>query len=408
MVKKAIVYTVEEHRIDRNSVDPDALRVIERLKSSGHVAYIVGGAVRDLLVGKRPKDFDIVTDATPTRIKRIFRNSRIIGRRFRLVHVFFGPVIYEVSTFRSLVDGTTSNTFGTIEEDVLRRDFTFNALYYDPFEETVVDYVGGIADIRRRRVVPVIPLRTIFVDDPVRMIRAAKYAATTGCSLPFLVRWKIRRQAPLLEPVSPSRLTEEILKIIKSGRAAEIVPAMDSLGLLKYLQPNAAERIRTDSSYRRSFMDSLTAMDEVARKENEAPLGKLLSFLLRDYIASVLDPSTTDSTELYRDALTACRSFVLPMNPPRVELEGAVRICFRERGLAVRKLRSPERPRRGDGERRGPKVEVAPQEGPNPVVETQAPAGEAQKARRRRRRRRKNAGSTTAPVGVPAPKGDEL
>ena len=409
-VKKAIVYTADEHRIDRNSVDGDALRVIERLKSNGHVAYIVGGAVRDLLVGKKPKDFDIVTDATPTRIKRIFRNSRIIGRRFRLVHVFFGPVIYEVSTFRSLADGTTSNTFGTIEEDVLRRDFTFNALYYDPFEQTVVDYVGGIADIRRKRVQPVIPLKTIFVDDPVRMLRAAKYAATTGFSLPFLVRWKIKRQAPLLEPVSHSRLTEEILKIIKSGRSSVIVPAMDSLGLFKYLQPNAAERMRADPAFRRAFSESLAAMDEAVRKESDAPLGKLLAFMLRDYIDAVVDPKA-DPTEMYRDALTACRSFVLPMNPPRMELESAVRLCFRERGLAVRKTRLLERGRRGDGEGRGRRPADAAEAAPRVPVSAEPggeAAAEAQKKRRKRRRRRKSSGSSAPSVGVPAPSDDEL
>ena len=131
-VKKAVIYTNKEHGIQLSKIDPDALYVVSHLRDSGFSGYIVGGAVRDLIVGKTPKDFDIVTDATPSRIKKIFRNSRIIGRRFRLVHVFFGTKIFEVSTFRSIIDGSVGNSFGSMDEDVLRRDFTLNALYYDP------------------------------------------------------------------------------------------------------------------------------------------------------------------------------------------------------------------------------------------------------------------------------------
>ena len=134
-VEKAVIYTKKEHNIDPSSLDSDAVFVITRLRDSGFAAYIVGGAVRDLLVGRKPKDFDIVTDATPSRIKKIFRNSRIIGKRFRLVHIFFGEKIFEVSTFRSIEEGSVGNVFGTMDEDVQRRDFTMNALYYDPIKE---------------------------------------------------------------------------------------------------------------------------------------------------------------------------------------------------------------------------------------------------------------------------------
>ena len=389
-VKKAIVYTKDEHHIERNAVDGDALRVVERLRANGHESYIVGGAVRDLLVGKRPKDFDIVTDATPTRIKRIFRNSRIIGRRFRLVHVFFGPVIFEVSTFRSLVDGTIGNTFGRIDEDVMRRDFTFNALYYDPSSETVVDYVGGFADIRKKRVEPVIPLKTIFVEDPVRMLRAAKYAALTGFRLPLLLRWKIKAQASLLQPVSPSRLTEEISKVLRSGRAADIVVLMERLGLFRYIQPNAAGKMREDASYRSAFLSGLQEMDETVCKDGETPMGRLLAFFLKDFLDCIVDWKS-DNVEAYRNALAECRNFVLPMNPPRVELENAVRICFRERGVAVKKARTFEKGRRTelvpDSEKARLKAEFNPGE---------APPGEALKKKRRRRRRKKPSDGSSA------------
>ena len=178
-VKKAVVYTKEEHKIPLNKIDPDAIGIIRRLKESGFSAYIVGGAVRDLILGNNPKDFDITTDATPSKIKRIFRNSRIIGRRFRLVHVFFGPKIFEVSTFRSTAEGSIGNDFGSMDEDVMRRDFTLNALYYDPLQEQVIDYVGGVRDIRKGALKPVIPLDRIFVEDPVRMYRPFSFDSST-------------------------------------------------------------------------------------------------------------------------------------------------------------------------------------------------------------------------------------
>ena len=203
LIKKAVVYTKAEHFITNKKIDPDALQIVNRLRDAGYTAYIVGGAVRDLIVGNVPKDFDIVTDATPSKIKRIFRNSRIIGRRFRLVHVVFGSKIFEVSTFRSNADGSIGNDFGTIEQDVMRRDFTMNALYYDPLQEQVIDYVGGVRDIKKHVLRPVIPLETIFVEDPVRMLRAVKYSATTDAKMTFNLRHKIKQSATLLNQVSP-------------------------------------------------------------------------------------------------------------------------------------------------------------------------------------------------------------
>ena len=338
-VKKAVVYTQEEHGVDSAAVDKDAVYIVERLRANGFETYIVGGAVRDLILGKRPKDFDIVSAASPLRIKKIFHSSRIIGRRFRLVHVYFGPKIFEVSTFRSLKDGTTSNTYGSIEEDVLRRDFSLNALFYDPLKREVVDYVGGMRDIRERVIRPIIPLQEIFVDDPVRMIRAVKYAAATGCKLPLSLRWKMRRQSALLSPVSPSRLTEEILKILHSPRAAEIVESLESFGLYAYLQPRASALMKRDPAFRQRYMQSFGAL--CGEQEGAEVPGETLAALFRDYLEDRIDWEA-GVTANYKTAFIDARQFVLPMNPPRAALDRGVRLLFAEHGITVKRSRALE------------------------------------------------------------------
>jgi poly(A) polymerase len=345
-VKKAVVYTQDEHGINLADVDSDAVNITLMLKAAGHETYIVGGAVRDLILGKKPKDFDIATEANPSRIKKIFRNARIIGRRFRLVHVYFGPKIFEVSTFRSIKDGPTSNTFGTIEEDVLRRDFTMNALFYDPGKQIVVDYVGGMKDIRGKIVKPIIPLATIFKDDPVRMIRAVKYSAATGFKLPMAVKWRIKKQSPLLGSVSPSRLTEEIFKIIHSSSAAAIVMALESLGLYEYLQPNASHLMKENADFRARYLRGMAKLNQIGFKNLS---GEALSALIQDYLEDITDWEA-GIAENYKNTFAAARSFVLPMNPPRFELDHAVRLFFAAHGVTIKKSRLAEAglpPRKG-------------------------------------------------------------
>jgi len=333
------VYTRDEHKINYADVDKEAAGIVQRLKAAGHDTYIVGGAVRDLILGKKPKDFDIASDASPTRIKKIFRNSRIIGRRFRLVHVYFGPRIFEVSTFRSLKDGNSGNTFGTIDEDVLRRDFTLNALFYDPGQQLVIDYVGGMNDIREKRIKPILPLAAIFTDDPVRMIRAVKYGAAAGFTLPVQLKWKIKKQSALLATISPSRLTEEISKIIRSSCAAVIVEALDNMGLYAYLQPNASRLMRDNPGFRARYLKSMAALNVDGFKNRP---GEAIGALVNDYLEDTVDWELSP-LENYRAAFALARKFVLPMNPPRFELDYAVRRFFSSRGVSIKKYHLTER-----------------------------------------------------------------
>ncbi len=345
LVKKALIYTKNEHSIDLSQIDSDAKYIINQLNDYGFKAYLVGGAVRDLLIGNTPKDFDIVTDATPSKIKKIFRNSRIIGKRFRLVHIFFGSKIFEVSTFRSLADGTVGNTFGTMDEDVQRRDFTINALYYDPIKEHLIDYVNGIKDIKKGIIRPVIPMDIIFVEDPVRMLRAIKYSATTGFKIPRKLHKKIRKSAHLLSPISPSRLTEELLKIINSGHSYQIVKNALATDLYIYLQPSATALMYENKDFEKNYLAKLKELDTLHIVEPDARLGKKLVYLIQDFILNLTDwqkevETNNNSGELYAKTWQQCRHFVLPMNPQRTELEFAIRFSLKKIGV---KLKNPKK-----------------------------------------------------------------
>ncbi len=341
-VKKAVIYTKEEHKIPASKVDREAYDIVRRLKECGFDAYIVGGAVRDLIIGKTPKDFDIVTNATPSKIKRLFHNSRIIGRRFRLVHVFFGDKIYEVSTFRSICDGSVGNVFGTQDEDVQRRDFTINALYYDPIKEHVIDYVGGFKDILKKNLVPVIPVDRIFVEDPVRMLRAIKYSTSLGIRIPWLMKRRIRKTAHLLSPVSPSRLTEEFLKIVNSGRACEIIGSALETDVYMYLQPSATAMMYEDRKFEKSYMEHMAQLDAlVAEKGSELRLGQKLVYFVYDFISNLTDwkaeVETKSATgELYVKTWSQVRNFVLPINPQRTELEYAIKESLKMLGVSIK------------------------------------------------------------------------
>src|SRR5258706_5087833 len=236
------------HGIARNQISSGALKVCDVLADRGHAAYVVGGAVRDLLLNTEPKDFDIATAARPEQIKPLFRRALLIGRRFRLVHVMLGPETLEVSTFRG-ADGKTAaekdehgrvlrdNVFGTLEEDARRRDFTVNALYYDCRSGELIDFHGGLADLKKRTLRMIGDPETRFREDPVRMLRAVRLGAKLGLSIESATRAPIKRLAPLLEHVPPPRLFEEMLKLLLSGHASACLRQLRPEGLHKGLLP---------------------------------------------------------------------------------------------------------------------------------------------------------------------------
>ena len=233
------------HGINRNSISSCALRTTQALQRQGYTAFVVGGAVRDLILGGKPKDFDIATNATPEEVRELFRRSRIIGRRFRLVHVLCGPEMVEVSTFRGThtpdeSDGGVAdehgrilrdNVFGNQEQDATRRDFTLNALFYDPATQEVWDYHGGVADLKKRRLRLIGDPERRYREDPIRMLRAVRFAASRGLEIDAATRRPIHRLAGLLAHVPPSRLLDEMMKLLLSGHAAEAVAQLRKEGL---------------------------------------------------------------------------------------------------------------------------------------------------------------------------------
>lgn len=243
-----IVVPRAAHGISRSRIDAHTLQVLYRLHRAGFIAYLVGGGVRDLLLERTPKDFDVGTNATPQQVKRLFRNCFLVGRRFRLAHVRYGPdTVIEVATFRrqATVDDLpedpddhfllAENVFGTPREDAFRRDFTINALFYDIASFSIIDHVGGLADLEARR------LRTIgdplvrFTEDPVRMLRALEFAARLGFSLDEATREGIYTRAPLIAEAAPARIREELLELFRHAVAGKVLRQAQASGLLEPL-----------------------------------------------------------------------------------------------------------------------------------------------------------------------------
>ena len=285
-----------EHPLSRSQVDPDALKVLYRLHQNGYVAYLVGGSVRDLLLGRRPKDFDIGTSAHPYQVKRLFRNCWIIGRRFRLAHVRFGPKTIEVATFRRQVsaaeqeatdagddilaavpDGVPlsdedrdrlvhrDNTFGTPEEDAFRRDFTINALFYDIGTFSIIDYTGGLQDLRAGVVRSIGDPTERFQEDPVRMLRAVAMAARLDFTIDGPIDAAIAAHREDIARSAPARLVEEFYKLLRSGAAEKAFRMMAERRLLEPIAPDLQTRCGD------ALWESLGALDAYRRRFDSTP-----------------------------------------------------------------------------------------------------------------------------------------
>ncbi len=328
----------DQHTVSRSQVSPNALRVLYRLKDAGFQAFLVGGCVRDLLIGIEPKDFDVATNALPEEVRRLFRNCRLIGRRFRLAHVFFGQEIIEVATFRAAsapppgddpladldaeegdgpelsepedfdsdiadTEGEDShvldehgrilrdNAYGTIDDDVWRRDFTANALYYNIADFSIWDYVGGVEDARARRLRVIGDPETRFREDPVRMLRAARFEAKLDFTIDPPVEAAILDLSGLLASAPPARLFDETLKLFLAGNGVRSLATLRRLGLLDVLFPTVAAYFRQhpDSLVEQLLLRGLENTDQRVRVGKSVTPTYLFALLLYGPIAAAIE-----------------------------------------------------------------------------------------------------------------------
>ena len=279
----------DSHSVSRKNISDNALKVIHRLRSQGHQAFLVGGAVRDLLLGNQPKDFDVATDATPETVHSLFGNSRIIGRRFRIVHVRFGRELIEVTTFRGHhgtgdEPGDSSqgshqstqgvllrdNVFGSLEEDAIRRDFTVNALYYNVDDFSLFDHVDGLGDLQQRQLRIIGDAEQRYREDPVRMLRAVRFSAKLDFSIEPGTAAPIAELAYLLEAIPPARLFDEMLKLFMTGYAHRTFRLLCDHGLIEHLFPATATAM-DDMPYARALIEAAMASTD-ARVAEDKPV----------------------------------------------------------------------------------------------------------------------------------------
>jgi poly(A) polymerase len=479
-VADPVIVPRDQHPISRRDIDPDALRVLYRLHEHRYQAYLVGGGVRDLLLGRKPKDFDVGTNAHPYEIKKTFRNCWIIGRRFRLAHVKFGQKTIEVATFRKnvpeppqeaqtvdpaapamlaaedarhephLVASSPApdpasddagmmhrdNTFGTAEEDAFRRDFTINALFYDIATFSVIDYVGGLEDLRRRLIRCIGDPNVRFKEDPVRMLRAAVFAARLDFHLDQPILDAVEAHRELIATASPARLMEEYYKILRSGYAEATFRMLQRLGLAQLLTPEL--EAPPDAMWA-----SLARLDRWRRRQPAAPpeltnavlVGSLLVPLgvlerraaetrgdrddrSRDRVIFGMLPIARKDIDRLRHALMIVPRLVEPSLPPRLVRSLPGRPSFPDaitwleihgdapdavaHWQAIYRERPPQPAHRGprhpprQGQPQAPHASHQPQLTHHSQAPQDAGDGHHPHRRRRRRRRRGRGGSTSS------------
>ena len=375
-----------EHSISRASISPNALKVLYRLKEAGYQAFLVGGAVRDLLLGLKPKDFDVATDALPEDVRRLFRNCRLIGRRFRLAHVHFGSEIIEVATFRAAAaperedlpeeaaegapeggseEGTEDssadaervdadvefvqpadsehrafdttgrilrdNIYGSIEEDVWRRDFAANGLYYNIADLSIWDFVDGVSDVRARRLKLIGDPETRYREDPVRMLRAVRFAAKLGFTIEADTEAPIRRLGYLLDGVPPARLFDEVLKLFLSGYGAKSFELLQKYGLFEHLFPLSAAAFELPPyAYAREMLE-LGLANTDARVVADKPVTPtfLFAILLWSAVLRELNERAAGPAPDLALLMQACDA-VLRAQQPRVAIPRRFAVPMRE------------------------------------------------------------------------------
>ncbi|OGV40939.1 MAG: poly(A) polymerase [Legionellales bacterium RIFCSPHIGHO2_12_FULL_42_9] len=272
-----------QHNVSKTNINVNALKVLNRINSSGFKAYLVGGSVRDLLLGKRPKDFDVATNATPNQIKKLFRNARIIGRRFKLVHILYGREVIEVATFRGNDEIESANqitnesgmlvrdnVYGTLEDDVWRRDFTINSLYYNLEDSSIIDFTGGVNDVRQGVVRLLGNALTRYQEDPVRMLRAVRFSAKLHFTLAPETAAPIKTLSPLLENISSSRLFDEITKLSQCGEVERAFHLMMEHGLFACLFKQTDRLLNSDYPVKALLGMALESTD--TRIRNNKPI----------------------------------------------------------------------------------------------------------------------------------------
>ena len=284
-------------QFDKRLLDSDALKIVKKLNKTGYEAYLVGGCIRDLLLGYEPKDFDIATNATPEQIQKLFKRSRIIGRRFKLVHIMFSARKFiEVATFRSGRSNPTStkgmvlrdNFYGSLEDDVFRRDFTINGLYFDVQNSDVIDYVGGLDDLKKLQINMIGNPSERFEEDPVRMIRAVRFKAKLKATIDLNLNKSILNNAHLIQNIPPARLYEEVIKLFHNENSLDVFRELSNLGILKYLFSqtqedsfisaslnNTSERIKTGSSVTPAFLFAVFLWSAQNKRLNELKKKKM-------------------------------------------------------------------------------------------------------------------------------------
>lgn len=357
----------ERVSFSQDKLDDQALKVVNRLRRYNHEAYLVGGCVRDLLLGRTPKDFDVATSATPSEIKGLFRNCRIIGRRFKLAHIFFGSHIIETSTFRANphqgeesgcgppaeknqdaedsqesenrdegVDNGPNpllikrdNVFGNAEQDAMRRDFTINGLFYLPKEGEILDYVGGLEDLRKGVVKTIGDPRVRFREDPVRILRAVKFAARLGLRVEAYTHDAMFEYRNELAFCPEARLLEELRRLLSEGTSRKALELMDSLSVLETLIPEVSQTLHDPKSagFLRARLD---AMDESIKRHGLKPSRALL---LGNLLMETLPPDWRDQRDMGRFIEEAFRPFLQRLKVPRRDKERLSQIFVAQRRL---------------------------------------------------------------------------